>query len=801
MRDERRGRWRQLFRLGASAARAPQTRASPTDAVADRPAWDILLGSVSPPVEDRDAGPVPDPPRQSSGELRDATPAASVATEDTAPSRGSAAGEDLPATPPEDAAPDPLRSPGDDDATPAAPGPHIEFDERWYVLQNQDVALAIAEGRCASGLSHYLEHGRYEGRKPVPGTAISRSSDAPVHRGAAAADVDPAEQSLDHLAPRHSGSKYLTPSDLRVSPCPIRRAMVIGSCFVQALRFGGEWEVDFHLTNNMSRLPDAPPQDFASYDFQVIQIALRSVLPDAALWHLPYADLGQHTALFESVRSRLALQLQSLLAWNRNFGIPAFVMNFLVPQANPMGRLLPRYDLRNPGYFIEQLNQELARALAHYDQVYLLDVDGVAASLGRRYVQDDSVGHLSHNSVLPTPGLIEDRIEPMMPMTHHYETARPGVFAESVREEVVAMYRTLRQADPVKLVVVDLDDTLWNGVSGELDAVDAQMIEGWPIGVAEALAYLKKRGILLAILSKNDDDRIRTQWDQIFRKRLRLEDFATRRIDWNPKPQNMQRILADLNVLPRNVVFVDDNPVERASMKRAFPNMRVLGRYPYYLRRILLWAPETQVAAVTDESARRTEMVQAQIEREALRESVTREGFLQSLGVGTKLYRVGTEHPKYLRALELLNKTNQFNTTGKRWSPGELRAALGSGSELVAFEVADKFVSYGLVGVLLVAGSRIEQFVMSCRVVGLDVEIAVLAAVVAQMRSTFAQPVRAAMVETDANLLCRDLFASCGFQQVPDGWTLGNDAVLPLPGHVEVDAQGLSQAAGLATVS
>src|SRR5262249_15620249 len=153
--------------------------------------------------------------------------------------------------------------------------------------------------------------------------------------------------------------------------------------------------------------------------------------------------------------------------------------------------------------------------------------------------------------------------------------------------------------------------------------IDIMMAEGWPIGLAEALVYLKNRGVLLAIASKNEESRIRTIWPMIFGERLKLEDFAAIRINWRPKPENMAEILEGMNLLPRNAVFIDDNPAEREAMLRAFPGIRVLGRHPYYIRRTLLWAPETQVVTVTDESRRRTEMIQAQFTRETQRAAMS----------------------------------------------------------------------------------------------------------------------------------------------------------------------------------
>src|SRR6202011_3556979 len=176
----------------------------------------------------------------------------------------------------------------------------------------------------------------------------------------------------------------------------------------------------------------------------------------------------------------------------------------------------------------------------------------------------------------------------------------------------------------------------------------------------------KKRGVLLGVISKNDESRIVAVWDTIFRGRLRLDDFAVRKINWRAKADNFEEILDEVNLLSRNVVFVDDNPLERAEVRAAFPDIRVLGARPYHLKRVLLWASETQVPFVSSESSRRTQMVQSQIARERERKRVSREEFLGDLGIAAYLFDIRQQDDsKAWRAIELLNKTNQFNTTGK----------------------------------------------------------------------------------------------------------------------------------------
>jgi FkbH-like protein len=668
----------------------------------------------------------------------------------------------------------------------------IDFDENWYLARNQDVAMDVRRGRLKSGLAHYLMHGRDEGRLPLPPPGQSRSVPrAAENVSSIAADVQKSQAnlSLQDVYLKHNGTNYLTPSELSISATTIRRVALIGSCLLESWRFHkvnpSNCVADLVVMNNAGTLPE--PDSGEPYDFQVVQVPLRAVLRDDALWHLPSSACEAHALAFEQACDHLAFQLKARMQWNIQNGLLSFVVNFFVPQRNLMGCLFPRYDLRNPEFFIDKLNERLENLVRGYKNAYVLDVDRISASLGRRFIQDDLIAMVSHNALIPMPGEISTRIEPLAPMSAHFEVTWPLTFRDALWAELVGMFRTLRQIDAVKLVVVDLDDTLWNGVSGEMAEVDPFMLEGWPIGLTEALCYLKKRGILLAIISKNEEQRIRDIWTKIFRDRLKLDDFAAIRINWRPKAENLSEILSAMNLLPRSVVFIDDNPVERAAISHAFPEVRVMGRYPYYLRQTLLWASETQVVSITEESSRRTEMIKAQLERETRRTEMTTEDFLRAASPKAEIIRIATvEHARFSRALELINKTNQFNTTGRRWTLEQCDAFLKTGGSFLAFEVTDSYTGYGLVGVVVLRGPTIEQWVMSCRVLGYRIEEAIMATVVHSMRSGGIAEVYGHLIKTDVNFPCRDLFTKCGFVNAGAQWVLGVDTDIASPAHVTV---------------
>ena len=586
-------------------------------------------------------------------------------------------------------------------------------------------------------------------------------------------------------------SHYRTPRELERTPSPPLRTVIVGSCFASTWpRIFMEDEpgsqCEFYLFNNATILPDALPSD-AGYDFQVVQLPIRTILPDHA-----YFAVGESEQAFEALLAqtldRFKLFLANAMKWNAEHGLLTFVANFMVPQQNPLGRLLPRYDLRNMVHFVERVNRALADEVATYQNAYLLDVDQIAATYGRRYVQDDVLWQFNHGSTLSNADFNKDaqRLEPVEKATDVFDI-RNRDYVALIWAELRAMYRTVHPQDPVKLVVVDIDDTLWRGVAAERTEHDNEYIEGWPLGVVDALKYLKRRGVLLAIASRNDETRVSGIWKALFRNRIGFEDFVSRKINWRSKVENFEEILAETNLLPKNVLFIDDNPVEWESILKAFPGVRVLGGSPYQWRRILLWAAETQVATITAESSRRTTMVQAQIEREQQRGQLSRGEFLESLSLRISIRCLdGIADPAFDRALELVNKTNQFNTTGRRWTLQELGGRMDAGARVFIFDASDNYTDYGIVGVIVVDQREIVQFVMSCRVAGMEVESAALSKVLVSMAAQGIDEVSARYLDTGLNMLCRDFFRTTGFEFRDGAWR-HSMANFNIPSHVDVE--------------
>jgi FkbH-like protein len=541
---------------------------------------------------------------------------------------------------------------------------------------------------------------------------------------------------------------------------------------------------DFILVNNFEAFPEIPPAQAAQYDFQIIHIPLRTILGNA-YFRLP-DDGARHEEFLRQTQEYLARYLTNVLALHTEHHLLTFVLGFMVPQQNPLGRFQARYDLRNIMHFIERLNMFLAAEAAKRANAHFVDIDQVSSSIGKKFCQDDMVWSFTHGTTLSDGDHDHDlsRIEPPPSMQHHY-SARWLEFFQAVLHEIFAMHRTVKHQDTVKLVVVDLDDTLWRGVAAD---GTLGIMEGWPMGFIESLLFLKKRGVLLAIISKNDEQFIRANWDRIVQGQIALADFVVHKINFRGKAENLAEILRELNLRPQNAVLVDDNPVERAAVQAEWPGARVLGSQLYYLKRILLWAPETQQCVLTEESTRKTEMVQAQLKRDSVRQTLSREEFLHTLRLRVSFSVLqDTQDLNMNRALELFNKTNQFNTTGARYTLSQCRQLFRTGCRLYVLFAEDRFTQYGLVGAAWVRENCLSHLVMSCRALGLGIEDAFLAQLAEELARENIPTLLGQLRMTEANLSCRQLYSRNGFIQAPDNLSLwSRPLAVPLarPAHI-----------------
>jgi FkbH-like protein len=583
---------------------------------------------------------------------------------------------------------------------------------------------------------------------------------------------------------------FLFPTDLRVTDTGIQNVLVLGSCAA------GGWahsikqfvpHVRFDIINVGAALPDQPPLPIDEYDFQFIQLPLRDIITDKIIDFKKYLDPEARSAMFENAFASLKFRLEGALKYSRDRNVLTFVSNFPTPQVPVVASLDRAGSDQDLGTLVRKLNEYIVDLISTYTNVYLFDYDTMANSLGKRFFHDDVMASYSHFFFLHPSHRDADvhpsfnapaggRIDPLPLMEDVYPSRVDELF-EAIWRYWENLYRTVHQIDSVKLVIFDLDDTMWRGQIAEHYGNEGKwpVFVGWPLGIWEAINHLRARGILTAICSKNDAGLVEARWDRAVTSRwVTLDDFTFREINWNPKAQNIAKIIKQASLTPKSVVFVDDNPVERESVAAALPGIRVIGSNPFVVRRILLWSSETQVARLSSESVNRDAMMRKQQLREAERVSMSREEFLRGLNCSIRLSRLSsTSSSDFPRSLELLNKTNQFNTTGERWSEAQIAGFFAEGGCFYVFSVEDKFTQYGLVGVILYKSGGFRQFAMSCRVLGLDIEASVISEIIRREEADHLSPNFSALVlVTEANMVCRDVYVRSGFVPAPEDTTM-----------------------------
>lgn len=329
--------------------------------------------------------------------------------------------------------------------------------------------------------------------------------------------------------------------------------------------------------------------------------------------------------------------------------------------------------------------------------------------------------------------------------------------------EVVEAYVTLQG---VKVLAVDFDDTLWKGVMAEGAVRHYRERQ-------ELLRRLREHGIVLVALSKNDPAKIR--WEEMA---LKPDDFVACEIGWDLKPAVLAELAQRLNLGLENFIFIDDNPTERELMQQALPQVRVLDATDAHTWRLLTILPALPWCSQTKEARERTALYQAQLARQQATATYG-SGQTRDAVMFAALQLQMTIHPmrpaELSRVHELVNRTNQFNTTTIRYSETDLR---NPARQVWVGYLRDRFGDYGLVLVAVLLpqpdGSMlVEDFLMSCRAMGYGAETTFLAA----LHERLGRPAWCGrFVPTEKNAPAASFFARCGFTEKETGvWVLPSE--------------------------
>jgi len=421
------------------------------------------------------------------------------------------------------------------------------------------------------------------------------------------------------------------------------------------------------------------------------------------------------------------------------------------------------YDCLVPGAparVVKRLNDQLLNAAAQ-DSVLLLDVahaserDGIDAWFDK--------GSWLHGKLEIAP-----------------EAA--ALYGDMVAR-IVAAQRGLSK----KCLVLDLDNTLWGGVVGD-DGLEGLVLgEGSAVGEAHLAVQryakqLKERGIILAVCSKNDHAIAESAFQDHPEMLLRRSDISAFMANWDDKAENLKAIAAQLNIGLDSLVFLDDNPVERARIRQSLPMVTVpeLPKDIAHYVRCLADAGYFEAVAFTSEDRQRTEQYAANAEREAfLKLSGSMDDFLRALQMSAVFGQFSTADLG--RVTQLFNKTNQFNTTTRRYTAEEVaNFAAAAETMTLQFRLLDKYGDNGIVSAMILRPDskqpevfEIDNWVMSCRVFGRQLEFEAMNIAVEQARRRGMKALRATYIPTPKNGVISELYPSLGFCPVGDG-TPGN---------------------------
>jgi FkbH-like protein len=352
-----------------------------------------------------------------------------------------------------------------------------------------------------------------------------------------------------------------------------------------------------------------------------------------------------------------------------------------------------------------------------------------------------------------------------------------------------------------KCVVLDLDNTLWGGIVGEDGPSELQLGPEYPgsafVEFQQALLALYRRGVLLAINSKNNNADALAVLEHHPSMVLHPEHFAAMRINWKDKCENIEAIASELNLGLDAMVFVDDSPAERELMRRLRPEVLT----PEWPTDPVLYASALEELldfasiSVTGEDLRRGEMYSAERGRSSLKErSATLQEYLFGLKMQVSIKEA--EAVDIPRVTQLVQKTNQFNLTTRRYSFAQVENFLRADNTVVyVLRNTDAFGDNGLVGVAVVVKEvggdsdpiwRIDSLLMSCRVLGRTIEDAFLHFLLNEANGKGAQYMVGEFIPTNKNIMVKDFYRDAGFRPAEVSergsmWILDLASYTPLP--------------------
>jgi FkbH-like protein len=351
-----------------------------------------------------------------------------------------------------------------------------------------------------------------------------------------------------------------------------------------------------------------------------------------------------------------------------------------------------------------------------------------------------------------------------------------GVKAQIEIGKVIARTIAAIYTTPCKCLVLDLDNTLWGGVLGEDGIAGIKLSDDYPGNVYKSfqrtILGLRDQGVLLAIASKNNINDALDVMEKHTDCLIKKKHISSIQINWKDKATNLYKIARELNIGLNSIAFFDDNPVEREWIIEQVPDVRVINvpENPMFYSRALLNSRLFDKVNMTSEDTSRAEMYKHEKRRSEFHiKSKSVDDFLRGLKMSAKIGLV--EDITLSRVEQLINKTNQYNLTCRRYTAEEIKDIISSGGVAIWISVKDKFGDSGIVGTAIAKKQNnnewiIDTFLLSCRVIGRKLESILLYYLCKLVKGKKGVILYGEYIPTSKNNLINDFFIKFNFNEV-----------------------------------
>lgn len=480
-------------------------------------------------------------------------------------------------------------------------------------------------------------------------------------------------------------------------------------------------------------------------DLIILFIDVKSILGDYTL--LPYQISNQERKYWHDENINELKALTKKISEISEAKI--LLHNFEVPLYSPLGITENKQEF---GFkeSIESLNSSLRNTFKHNSQVFIFDYDSFCSKIGKQHILDYKMYYLGDLklNLQYIPDLCDEYLAYIKPLT----------------------------AISKKCIVLDLDNTLWGGIIGE-DGIEkiglGPTADGKPyVEFQKYLLSLFKRGIILAINSKNNSDEAL----RVLRKHphmvLKEKNFAAIYINWNDKTSNMKSIAQELNIGLDSMVFIDDDGFNCHMMKEILPEVLTvnLPSDPSLYLKTLMELNDFNTLQITKEDKNRGKIYAEQRKRKEFK-TVTKniDEYLKGLKMTAIIKRANSF--TIPRISQLTQKTNQFNMTTKRYQEKDIRKFSEESNYLVlSIKVEDKFGDNGITGVAIVRKETdewiIDTFLLSCRVIGRGIEETLLGYIIQQAKNNKIKILTGEFIPTKKNLPAKEFYRHSGFKLI-----------------------------------